>query len=413
MIEGRNIAIIGGGASGLISGYLLGEKYNITLYEKEPILGGNVRTLNKNVTNTNLASNINIENGVLGFSQCYYPNFHKLLHQLGTPYLSYKPSISLFNLDKFYPARTLSYLNYECLKRILLQPDYRSELMQLYSSQRDFKKIISSLKPEDKVFEDYVLSNELYKNYLQSLFMLSFSTPFTLVPDLSQLLLNKYFETLPNSTWSFIKGGVYTYMESMLSKSKMKVICNASGLKISRRPDNIEINFQGEVYRYDAVVIATTPGSVKDLLIDMSNQERSLFSDMNDQIFKTTAHTDLSFYGPYKNVKKTPMDLFFNANGIKNGYNTYQNDVYQLNSNKNYSFAYNLDNKILNEAILSEINHTVPLYSKNYEHKIQEIKAINGQNRTFYAGAYLGNGLHEGAVESAMQLVSKLGGIVL
>ena len=35
----KNIAIIGGGASGIISGYLLNLKYNVTVYEKEKNLG--------------------------------------------------------------------------------------------------------------------------------------------------------------------------------------------------------------------------------------------------------------------------------------------------------------------------------------------------------------------------------------
>ena len=78
----KNIAIIGGGASGIISGYLLNLKYNVTVYEKEKNLGGNIRTLNKNVKNNNLREGLYIENGVLGFSQPYYPNFHKLLNHL-------------------------------------------------------------------------------------------------------------------------------------------------------------------------------------------------------------------------------------------------------------------------------------------------------------------------------------------
>ncbi len=413
MIEGKKIAIVGGGASGLISGYLLGKNYDITLYEKEPILGGNVRTLNKNVSGTNLPAHLNIENGVLGFSQRYYPNFHKLLHHLGTSYHSYKPSISLFNAEEFYPARMASYLNYACIKKMLIQPNYRSEIVRLMHAQKDFKKGLPLLDPKGQSFTDYPISPGLYKNYLQSLFMLSFSTPFTQVSHLPQSLLNSYLDTLPNSTWSFINGGVYTYLETIISKANKRVLCNAEGIKISRKLDGVEINLKGEVHKYDAVIIATTPGSIKDLLHDMSDLEIALFSDMNDQIFKTIAHTDLSFYGPNKNVKKTPMDLFFGNNESNIGYNTYQNDVYQLNTNKNYSFAYNLDEAISKGSILNEAKHTVPLYSKNHDSKIKQIETINGHNRTYYTGAYLGNGLHEGAAESAMRVAFKLGGIVL
>jgi len=44
------IAIISGGASVILAAYLLARKgYQVTGLEKEPILGGHIRTLNKNV----------------------------------------------------------------------------------------------------------------------------------------------------------------------------------------------------------------------------------------------------------------------------------------------------------------------------------------------------------------------------
>lgn len=413
MTKRKKIAIIGGGASGLISGYLLNKNHEITIYEKEMILGGNVRTLNKNVIGTDLPAKLNIENGVLGFSQSYYPNFHKLLHHLETEYHSYKPSISLISGQMCYPARGSSYLNYRIIFDLLSHPNFIKELNLLVRSQRNFKKLLTNSIPIDHSFADYSLAQGLYKDYLQALFMLSFSTPFFKVPALPQSIINPYFNTLPDSTWSFIKGGVYSYLETLLSKSNMRVICNAGGIKVNRKEDSVQIRFRGEVQNYDALIIATTPGSVKELLGDMSNLEMEIFSDWEDQQFKTTAHTDISFYGKFKNVRKTPMDLFVKNNGTEYGYNTYQNDVYRLNANKYYSFSYGLDNVIAKDAILHKAQHTVCRYTKKHDRKIALIKSLNGKNNTFYVGAYLSNGLHEGAVESAMNVAAKLGGIRL
>lgn len=410
MIERKKIAIIGGGASGIISGYLLSENHEITLYEKEAILGGNVRTLNKNVLATSLPKNLNIENGVLGFSQNYYPKFHQLLQHLETPLLSYKPSISLFQNNQFYPAKTIAYFNKESISALLFQPDFRAELRQLVRSKKEFTTALNLLNPIGKSFSDYANLNGQYKDYLQALFMLSFSTPFEKVQNLPQSLSNPYLNSLPNSTWSFVKGGVYTYMETLIQKSKMKVICNAQNLKISRTENNCKIKIFGLEHQYDIVIIATTPGSIKEILTNMTNAESTVFNHMHDQNFKTIAHSDLSFYGKYKNVQKTPMDLFLNHPQKIGGYNSYQNNGYQLNTKTPYSFAYNLDEVIAKDSIIHQANHNVPLYGKNHDTKIKEIKALNGQNRTFYVGAYLENGLHEGAVASAMEVALKLGG---
>jgi len=406
----KKIAVIGGGASGIISGYLLSENHEVTLYEKQPILGGNVRTLNKNVLDTTLPKNLNIENGVLGFSQNYYPKFHQLLQHLGTPLLSYKPSISLFQNNHFYPAKTTSYFNRQSLSDLLFQPDFRAALRHLVRSKKEFKTALNQLNPIGKSFSDYESLNGLYKDYLQALFMLSFSTPFEKVPHLPQSLVNPYLDSLPNSTWSFVKGGVYSYMETILQKSNMKVICNAKNLKITRNENAIILNHLGENIHFDAVIIATTPGSIKELLTDMDHFEQELFADMNDQNFQTIAHTDTSIYGKFKKVSKTPMDLFLNNKLSIKGYNTYQNDVYQLNKKTAYSFAYNLNDNIAPKKILHQANHIVPLYSKLHDKKVEIIKSINGQKHTYFAGAYLSNGLHEGAVASAIEVALKLGG---
>jgi uncharacterized protein len=44
------IAVIGGGASGMVSAYLLDKQgHHVTVFERQPMLGGHIRTLNKNV----------------------------------------------------------------------------------------------------------------------------------------------------------------------------------------------------------------------------------------------------------------------------------------------------------------------------------------------------------------------------
>ena len=80
------IAIIGGGAAGLTTAYLLDKSHDITLFEKQPILGGNVRTLGKNVSGDRLPNGVTIDNGVIEFQQDHFVSFHKLLDHLNVEY---------------------------------------------------------------------------------------------------------------------------------------------------------------------------------------------------------------------------------------------------------------------------------------------------------------------------------------
>ena len=74
----EKIAIIGSGISGLSAAYLLSEKYDVHLYEKNNRLGGHTRTLYVN----ELSKKIPIDTGFIVFNEENYPdlsNFFKLL----------------------------------------------------------------------------------------------------------------------------------------------------------------------------------------------------------------------------------------------------------------------------------------------------------------------------------------------
>ena len=410
MNERKKIAIVGGGGAGLITAFLLQHKYDVTVFEKQPILGGNVRTLNNNVKGTKLPSNINIENGVLGFSQKYYPNFHALLKQLQVEYTAYKPSISLFSKRQFYPARMQSYLNVKTLFRLLKDSDYRTEVLKLANSQNDLEEQIRKSATQHLTFSDFVFNQKLFENYTRALFMLSFSTPFKGVDQLPQTILNDYYLSLPDSSWSFIKGGVYSYMKAILKQSNFKVVCSATDINIVRKEKNIHLKSKGENLEFDKVIVATTPGSVKHILADLTENEKEIFEDWENQNFKTIAHTDTSFYGDNAHVRKTPMDLFYNYRDNTIGYNTYQNRGYHLPKKTAYCFAYGLDSLIHADKILDVQEHIVPKYTTDHDLKISKIKHINGNNNTFFVGAYLDNGLHEGAVNSALTVSKMLNG---
>lgn len=407
----KNIAIIGGGASGIISGYLLNLKYNVTVYEKEKNLGGNIRTLNKNAKNNNLREGLYIENGVLGFSQPYYPNFHKLLNHLNVPIYVSRPSINLFYYNNVYSNVNTSYLDRSIFWKIFSNPEYIKQAIGLKFSLDKFISNLKNTKTRSLIFKDYNFSTSILRYYTQALFMLSFSTPFNNVPEIPQRLLKKYFLSNLNSPkWSYIEGGVYNYIENMLSNSSIKIIRGAKNLQVFRGLNQIVIKLNGESKTYDKVIIATTPGEIKSILHDMDHLENSIFFDWDDRIFKTIAHKDVEIYNSYKNTRKTPMDLFHK---FPHGYNTYMNEFCNLKTNTKYSYAYNLEKVIRNKNIIDKASHIVPIYNQNNEKKIKKMHDINGRKNTFFAGAYLSNGLHEGAINSAMKISKILGGIEL
>lgn len=63
----------------------------------------------------------------------------------------------------------------------------------------------------------------------------------------------------------------------------------------------------------------------------------------------------------------------------------------------------------MSNKIIHRQQHNTPLYSVAAIRYRNEVVATNGENHTYHAGAYLGEGLHEGAISSAFAVSELLG----
>ena len=73
------IAVVGSGISGLVCAYLLAEKHDVILFEKEGRLGGHTCTVPVEHEGRSLA----VDTGFIVFNEKNYPGFCRLLARLG------------------------------------------------------------------------------------------------------------------------------------------------------------------------------------------------------------------------------------------------------------------------------------------------------------------------------------------
>lgn len=406
------IAIIGGGASGLITAYLLQDAHDVVLFERQPILGGNIRTLNGNVGAPASLGSTRIENGVLGFHQQSYPKLHSLFRKLGVDLKTGQPTTALYHEKNYFPSNPRHFASPTAIAHLIRSRTYRSLLQEMRTAYAPaLRKITRQDEASNVSLENMLTDNSVLRNFMQSLAALAFSTPFEQATGLPSALVSPYLRSTRHPDWTFIVGGVYAYVERLLAGNGFQVECNAGEVKVRRSMDGVDVLAKGEAASFDKVVIATTPGQVHKVLDDIDEMEAALFAPWQDHEFRTIAHTEMSFYHDFRRAPKTPMDMFasFQPDG-PHGYNSYMNSVYGLDRKVPYSFAYNMDALIPERRRLHTANHIVPTYSVRAADTRAEIQSLNGRNNTFFVGAYLGNGLHEGAATSALTVSKTLGG---
>jgi uncharacterized protein len=217
-------------------------------------------------------------------------------------------------------------------------------------------------------------------------------------------MLRKYLAV----EWFRIKGGVYSYIEKILERFTGEILLNREITSISRTLEGVEIELaQGEIRAFDRVVFATPPDQVMELLADPTEAEIRRFGDWKANYATTTIHTDTSMY--IDRGIREPAEFDFFQTDRRWGYNSCLNQLCGIRSPQRYFLSFQLEELIAPDRIVHQQEHHTPLYTTRSFRYRDEVIATNGENHTYHVGAYLGDGLHEGAITSALQVAQLLG----
>ncbi|MEO1403240.1 MAG: FAD-dependent oxidoreductase [Cyanobacteria bacterium J06635_1] len=401
------IAIIGGGASGLVTAYLLDQQgHQVTVFERQPVLGGHIRTLNKNVQPNHSDCDQILENGVLEFPAAFH-NFLALMQALDVELEPVDIGSALFLQNgQHVLSGGMIRKNFTGWQRFL---EYL-RLDTLYARSAGFW--VSMRFPKAQDFHDqpmsYYLSRPCIRNsWIKLLTMYSYSTPFEQIDNFPAELAIPALRQYIFVHWYRIKGGVYTYLEKILDRFRGEIFLDARVQTITRTPDGVIVELPEGGQPFDKVVFATPPDQVMQLLSDPTPAERQRFSSWQANRVRTFLHSDTMLHDRYGIKHPSEFDFFQTNDGW--GYNAFLNQLCGITSPQRYSLAFNLSNQIDKDKILHIQEHHTPLYTVEAFHYRDQVVETNGENHTYHAGAYLGDGLHEGAVTSALRVAELIG----
>jgi uncharacterized protein len=402
------IAIIGGGASGMVTAYLLDKQgHDVTVFERQSALGGHIRTLNQNVQPNQSDCAEILECGVLEFPTAFH-HFMALMQDLGVELEPVSVGSAMFfkNGSNFLSAVMIQ-KNFTGLKRLIEY--FRIDTLYLRSAGLWLNMRFSDLKAfYNHSLSDYLKRPSTRNTWLKLLIMYSYSMPLALIDDFPAELAVPVLRDDVAVNWVRIKGGVYSYIEKILARFNGQVVLNVEIDRIFRHADAVKIvRSTGETQEFDKVVFATPPDQVMALLADPIDAETRRFSAWEANHAKTLLHNDTSMYDRYGIQSPSEFDFFQTAKQW--GYNSCLNQLCDISSPQHHFLSFQLEEMIAPDRVIHVQEHHTPLYTTESFRYRDEVVATNGENNTYYAGAYLGDGLHEGAISSAVRVAQLIG----
>ncbi len=404
------IAIIGGGASGMVTAYLLDKQgHQVTVFERKSILGGHIRTLNQNVQPNRSDCNLVLENGVLEFPRSFH-NFIALMTELGVEVEPVNIGSALFLKNgNHYLSKVAIERNFTGIQRLLeylhINLFYLRSASLLIAAK--FWKAID--------FQNQSLADRFKQPYLRNIWlklfaMYSYSIPFTQIDNCPAELVIPTLRDDIFVDWVRIKGGVYSYIQKILDRFTGEILLGVEVATIRRSTVSVVIELaDGKTLEFDKVVFATPPDLVLKLLADPHPDEIARFAAWQGNHVQTLLHTDASMYVPYRVHEGSEFDFFETDPQHGDwGYNARLNQLCGIDSPIQYSLSFNLENSIEPDQILHIQQHHTPLYTVAAVRNRHEIIATNGDYHTYHVGAYLSDGLHEGAITSAIRVAKQI-----
>jgi predicted NAD/FAD-binding protein len=411
-----NIAIIGSGISGLTSAYLLNRNHEITLFEADARLGGHTHTVEVSVD----GQTYSVDTGFIVFNDWTYPNFIRLLGQIGVGFKPTQMSFSVTDPETGleYNGNTLNSLFAQ--RRNLLSPGFLGMLRDILRFNKQAPRDLA----EGRIAAHTKLGDYLAANGYGERFTLHYIVPMGAaiwsmsMADMLGFPLQFFVRFFKNHgllsvsnrpQWCVIEGGSSAYIEPLTRSFKDRIRLDCPVTRVERSVDGVVIHSAAGSEHFDKVVFACHSVEALNLLAAPSAAEQSILGALPYANNEVVLHTDTRLL-PSRKLAWASWNYRLGGSGHTRAAVTYNMNILQgIQSDMTFCVSLNQSAGITPSKVLHRFTYAHPQFSVTAVAAQQRWEELNGALHTYYCGAYWANGFHEDGVVSALRVASSLG----
>ncbi|WP_052810416.1 NAD(P)/FAD-dependent oxidoreductase [Vibrio renipiscarius] len=415
------IAIIGTGISGLTCGYHLHKKHDVTVYEANDYIGGHTATVEVELDDKQYA----VDTGFIVYNDRTYPNFIRLMNEIGVEGLATEMSFSVSNQSNGleYNGHTLGTLFAQ--KRNWFNPRFYGFIFDILRFNRLVKA--QAAQPKSSQAEDeHTLGDFLTANNFNDYFCENYILPMgaaiwsSTLADMRAFPLNffaRFFlnhgllDVVNRPQWYVVKGGSKQYIPALIAGFKDRIHLSSPVQSVWRDFNGVHLHVNGVVNTFDHVIFACHSDQALSLLNDVTSDEQEVLSGLEYQNNDVTLHTDTCLL-PQRKAAWAAWNYQLSGNGKAQTAPptlTYNMNILQhIDCEHTFCVSLNSDAYINPSKVLRTFTYSHPVFSIESMKAQAQRHRINGKTHTWFCGAYWYNGFHEDGVRSALDVVAEL-----
>ncbi|MBY6155668.1 FAD-dependent oxidoreductase [Vannielia litorea] len=411
----RRIAIVGGGISGLASAYLLARDYHVTLYEAAPRLGGHARTVNAGRHGTQP-----VDTGFIVFNYVTYPHLTAMFRDLEVPVepsdMSFGATIDGGRIE--YGLRDFSALTAQ--KRNLARPAYWQMIRDIlrFNARAEATAKDESATVAD-LMDDLALGDWFRRYYLTPLCGAIWSTPPSEIVNFPARALLQFFRNHAllsasgQHQWYTVSGGSRSYVERVTEHLTAQGVALRPGTPVTsveRDPAGVTLHAEDcDPARYDEVILATHSDVALKLLAQPDAAEQAALSAIRFQDNEMTLHADTTQMPQRRAVwsswvYKAETGRDEPAIGVTYWMNRLQN----IDPADPLFVSLNPARPVAEHLIYDQKTFRHPVFDGPALNAQQQLRKMQGRNRTWFAGAWTRHGFHEDGFASAVRIAREM-----
>ncbi|WP_298908880.1 FAD-dependent oxidoreductase [uncultured Aliiroseovarius sp.] len=408
----KRIAIVGGGISGLSAAYYLSPYHDVTLYEAAPRLGGHARTVmaGKNGDQP-------VDTGFIVFNYATYPFLTQLFRELDVPVIKSEMSFgaSIDNGRLEYGLNTLRAITAQ--KSNLLRPRYYRMIADIL---RFGKRAEAAATDDDKTIGDLVdelgLSRTFRDDYLMPMCGAIWSTPVAEVDEFPAKSLVRFFRNhallagTGEHQWWTVKGGSIEYVRRLEAALIARGVTLRTGTpveSVTRSAFGVSLVAEGApAQSFDELILSCHSDQALAILgNDARPDEAAALGSIRYQPNKAVLHCDPAQMPRRRDCWSSWA--YRSQNGAI-GVTYWMNRLQNIPEDDPLFVTLNPSTEIPADAIYDEVEFAHPVFDRAALKAQQDIRAMQGNNNTWFAGAWNRHGFHEDGIASAMRIVRAL-----
>lgn len=413
----KKIAIIGSGISGLTCAYLLSKKHHVTVFEKNDYVGGHTATVDIVHNHKEYA----IDTGFIVFNDRTYPNFNRLLQQLGIERQATEMSFSVHNRDSGFEYNGHGINALFAQRSNLFSVQFWRFIVEIIR----FNKLCKRLYQQDSIDEQQKLGQFLNQHGFSDFFSQHYILPMgaaiwsTSLKEMETFELKFFIQFFYNHgllnitdrpQWYVVPGGSRSYVNKILSHLKQPVQLKSDIRAVKRTEQGVVIEMQeGETQHFDEVIFSCHSDQALALLADPTDEEQRILSAIPFSRNEVVLHTDINLL-PKRKLAWASWNYMLHQENTRPACVTYNMNILQgLNDSTTFCVTLNQSSDIEPDKVIRRFVYHHPVLNSQSVAAQKQREQICGKNQTHFVGAYWYNGFHEDGVRSALDVTQRFG----